>query len=137
MKKKIVKKTVKKARNIETFLALKNAGKSYREIEEITGTDHVQVYREIAKLLPNDETEEYKKHRADIFAEAQRKILVSCTPKDLKKSSFKDKIISTGILFDKERLERNLSTNNHSILFSLVEAACQSRGEGLIVDQES
>lgn len=49
--------------------------------------------------------DQYKENRADILAYQQRRVLTSITDKDLEEADLKDKSISYGILYDKERLE--------------------------------
>jgi predicted DNA-binding protein YlxM (UPF0122 family) len=59
--------------------------------------------------------ESFKKSRADIFAGIQETVAASFTPEDIKKASFKDRVVAMGILYDKERLERGESTQNISV----------------------
>ena len=56
--------------------------------------------------------EKYKNNRADILATYQQIILNSIDASDLKKAGLSQKIVASGILFDKERLERGQSTEN-------------------------
>ena len=55
---------------------------------------------------------DYKKHRADILALTQHKLLKSISTDDLKKASLSQKVMGYGILYDKERLELGQSTEN-------------------------
>lgn len=54
----------------------------------------------------------YKDNRADVLATYQTIILDSLTPEDLKKAGLSQKVMAYGILYDKERLERDQSTQN-------------------------
>lgn len=119
----------KSKKDIQELIDLKLAGKSYRQIGEITGISKDAVRNAIKELLPTDATEIFKKNRADILAELQRKILESCNQDNLAKVGFRDKVVCAGILHDKERLERGQSTVNHSVLFKIVDAACQERAK--------
>ena len=61
---------------------------------------------------------EYKEHRADLLAGIQRTILGHMDEDRLKKASAKDLTVAYGILYDKERLERGLSTQNTAVLMA-------------------
>ena len=111
-------------------LELKKGGATYAEIAKVQGVSPQAVNKQIKDLLPNEDTETFKNHRADILAEMQSKLLSSIEPDEIKKVPVDKRIVSMGILFDKERLERGKSTSNVSILFSLVEEACQQRADG-------
>ncbi|MBW2600022.1 MAG: hypothetical protein JRC60_08130 [Deltaproteobacteria bacterium] len=65
-------------------------------------------------------TNNYKKHRADTFANMGSRLINSFTPGDIKKMSGLQKATAVGIFYDKERLERDLSTDNvsHDVLIS-------------------
>lgn len=60
-------------------------------------------------IEPNH-SDSYKKCRADILAGMQEKILKEVEGADIKNASLLQKVTTVGILYDKERLERNLST---------------------------
>ena len=45
-------------------------------------------------------------------------VLASFVASDLEKASLRDKVISAGVLFDKERLERGQSTVNLASIYS-------------------
>jgi len=97
--------------NTEQALMLKTEkGLTYREIAAIQGVDHAAVYRDIKHLLPDAETEVYKSKRADVLAKMQKELLKSITVDDIKGMPVGQKLMGYGILFDKERLERNQST---------------------------
>lgn len=100
----------------DTLLALKSAGKSYREIAQITGISKDRINRKIKHLLPTYNTEQYKSLRADILAEMQRKLLLQCDPERLKKMPAASAILAVCQLYDKERIERGLSNNDQPIM---------------------
>lgn len=105
--------------NIEQALDLRiNNGLSYNRIAAIQGVTPPAVLNKIKHLLPAAETDIYKTQRADIFSHAQLRILSSITASDLKKAPLQAKVVSAGILYDKERLERGLSTEriDHVVL---------------------
>ena len=99
--------------DIEKALDLKlNHGLSYEQMEPILGVSHGAIHKRIKHLLPNNDTKYYQDHRADIFSHVQLKLLSQIDAQRLKKVNIRDAVISTGILYDKERLERGQSTAN-------------------------
>jgi predicted DNA-binding protein YlxM (UPF0122 family) len=83
------------------------------EIAESVNTSRQMVHQVLERygIEPNH-AESFKEHRADILAGMQEKILRSIDLDEIKKSPFGTKIMATGILYDKERIERGLSDNN-------------------------
>jgi hypothetical protein len=69
-----------------------------------------QVYQRYG-IEPNT-LESYKQHRADILAGKQEMILSSIDADSIKAMPIGQRIMSYGILYDKERLERDMSTSN-------------------------
>jgi hypothetical protein len=61
--------------------------------------------------LDKQSTDDYKKHRADILTGLQHKILSTLTTEDIKAASLLQRVTATGILHDKERLERGQATD--------------------------
>ena len=59
-----------------------------------------------------EDLEQFKQHRAEIFAGKQAQILESIDNEDIKKAGLKDRMMALGIIYDKERLERGKSTQN-------------------------
>jgi len=55
---------------------------------------------------------DFRVKRADVFADLQRQVLASITPDKLAKCSAQQLATIAAILYDKERLEHNLSTEN-------------------------
>lgn len=62
--------------------------------------------------------ESFKENRADIFAGIQETVAASLTDADIKKASVRDRTILMGTLYDKERLERGLSTQNSAVILA-------------------
>lgn len=114
-----------------TLLALAEAGKPSRQIETILGNiDHATVCRRLKHLTPRKSTEIYKTVRADVLAEMQRKLLMACDANEVKTNprAVRDRVVSAGILFDKERLERDLSTQNLSSRMSVKMLGSEEKG---------
>ncbi len=72
--------------------------------------------------------DQFKANRSDIIALKQANILNSFNEIDIKKMQPRDKIVSFGILYDKERLERGLSTSNVSMFSHIIESNAASWG---------
>ena len=116
-----------KRQKVDRSAALKlkvTNGLTYEEIARIQGVSKQAVHKAIAGLMPTADTDIYRSKRGDILAEMQRKILDSIDYQDIKKSPLGSRIVSAGILYDKERLERGLPT---SILSSLSDEELDKR----------
>lgn len=101
---------------------------STRQIAKICNTDHSYVVQLQQRYnITKDITEQFKNHRADIFAGYQDKLLSSVTDTDIKKASLMQRMASVGILYDKERLERGLSTGNFVNIQADLEAFRQAK----------
>jgi len=114
---------------IERIIELRKKHLSCAEIAKILGCSKPNIVQRLHKISEElDLTDHYVNNRSKILAFQQRRIIQSITDADLKKAGLRDKVISTGILFDKERLEEGKST---SIVFyaDLIKAK-------QIVDQE-
>lgn len=83
------------------------------DIGRIVGTSHSNVVQILARYnIEQQETEGFKEYRGDILAGLQHRILKSITDEDIKKSPMGSRVLAVAQLYDKERLERGLSTNN-------------------------
>ncbi len=89
---------------------------SYSEIAAIQGVSPQAIHGRIKNLLPPDELSVYKDHRADILAGIQAKLLSHLDDDRLAKASAYQLVGSMGLLYDKERLERGMSTANLSTI---------------------
>ena len=97
------------------IIGLHAAGLPSRATAKTIGTlSYRTVCRRLKQLTPRQATETYKELRADIFAEQQRKLLSLCHGKPAKEQL--SLITATAILYDKERLERDKSTANVTML---------------------
>jgi len=118
--KKTRKKPLSKV-DVSSALNLKLNNKlSYKQIAQIQGVSPQAIHQAIKDLLPNQETELYKNHRADIIAGLQAKILKSIDDEDIKKSPFGSRTLALCQLYDKERLERGKSTDNILAVHAIV-----------------
>jgi len=85
---------------------------SYSQIGAIQGVSKQAVHQALQHLMPTEETEVFKNHRADILSELQRKLLLNIDPERLKKAPLGTLALASCQLYDKERLERGQSTAN-------------------------
>lgn len=63
----------------------------------------------------------FKNQRANVLALLQCRILQSISSDDLAKASLSQRLVALGIAYDKERIERNLSTSNISVFETVIE----------------
>jgi transposase len=89
------------------------AGCTYEEIGKVFGTGPQTISLQVRKYI-NDgiNLDFFKQNRADIFASKQAEFIQSLTPEKIKKASAYQLTGMMGVFYDKERLERNLSTSN-------------------------
>lgn len=123
-------------------LAEANPHLSQRQLAKLSDVDVAAINRALKRYGIQRETlEEFKGHRADIFAGVQQMVIESLSVDDIKKASVRDRTILFGTMYDKERLERGLSTSNNLMVYaSAIESACKPQDvvvEGNIVDVES
>jgi hypothetical protein len=107
-------------------------GLTTREIAAICDTGHTHVIATLQRYgIDRTHVEDFKKHRADIFAGLQHRLINSVTDDDIKKSPMGSRILAVAQLFDKERLQLDLSTANLASIHSDVAAlkALQSGGK--------
>ena len=98
-------------------LSLKlNNNLSYRQIAEIQGVTPQAIHSAIKDLLPTPETKTYKEHRADILANIQYKLLSQLDHDRLKKMPAASAVLAACQLYDKERLERGMSSENIQLI---------------------
>jgi len=84
-----------------------------REIAAIAETDHTHVIKTLQTYgIDRVQADNYKRYRADVFCGLQSRILSSVTDEDVQKASLFQKAGVVGLLYDKERLERDMSTAN-------------------------
>ena len=93
---------------------------TYQEIGKILGTTKQAIHNKIGHLIPTEITQDYIANRANIFAQAQLRLLSYLTDEKLKKMQARDIIVSMGILYDKERLERGQTTENIGVISATI-----------------
>ena len=102
--------------DVKKAYELRRQGNTYPEIAKIFNCTKQAVHQ---ALIPYTESitkvQRYKQDRAEILADIQLQLLNSIGPEDIKKTPVGSRIMAYGILYDKERLERNKSTANISV----------------------
>ena len=113
------RKNTKLTKELLTGIVATNPNLTTRQIGRLTDTTHGAVVVALQKFgITREAVEEFKSNRADIFAGLQRRVLASFTDEEIKNASVRDKTILMGTLYDKERLERGLSTQNTAVLMA-------------------
>ena len=99
--------------DISTAVDLKlNHHLSYAQIAAIQGVSPQAIHQKIKALLPIPETKVWIDNRADILAHIQMKLLSELDDDRLKKAPAGSLVLAACQLYDKERLERGMSTAN-------------------------
>jgi hypothetical protein len=94
-----------------------------REIAAIADCSHVNVVTTLQRYgIKQENIDNFKRTRADILAGLQDKLLSSITNENVQQASMLQKVTASAILFDKERLERDLSTSNTASVFGDIAA---------------
>jgi len=125
--------------NEEQVKDLHKRGLANSEIAKITGLNHVTVWKFLDSIKAESvQLARFKTHRADVFADLQGKALslqhklmdhllgdgILESMDDKAKVSLANSINNVfGTAYDKERLERGQSTENHSIMHKILGSA--------------
>ncbi len=104
--------TANKGIPIEDIITLHDKGLDGVQIAKLLGCDRSNVTRRLAQV---EGLKRHKKHRGDVLAFKSKMILDAITPESIKAASFSQQCVGYGILYDKERLELDKSTQNHSV----------------------
>jgi len=94
-------------------LAKRKPELSQRELAKELKVSRNTVSKALDKVSDyQGEIELFRKQRGDILDDKQRLILDAINSKKVGEAKLRDLAVAAGILFDKNRLERNLSTSN-------------------------
>jgi hypothetical protein len=98
------------------------------QVARAVDTSPALVYRVMERygIEPNH-AQSYKEHRADILAGMQAKILAHVDDERLKKAPAGSLILAACQLYDKERLERDMSTANIASVHADIAALRQGK----------
>lgn len=101
---------------ISTLFEYRKKGLNYVEIGKLCGVTKQAIHSRFqAYGLANHSLGHYITNRADIFAWMQSRFLFSLSDADIKRMTPARRVWCMGVLYDKERLERGMSTENLSI----------------------
>ena len=115
---------------IESLIEYRSRGLSYNDIAKLVGCSRPNVVNRLKAVSQEiDSLPDYKKHRADVIALTGKRILSSITPDKLKDASAYQLTGMYGVLYDKERLERDLSTANVNTVIGDIEALRKDRAK--------
>lgn len=104
---------------ITRLISLRLKKLSYEQIGKIVGRAKETVWERLQPYKDAiDGLQDFKDQKADILAIQQAEIINSLTPEDIKQTPAVQRATMFGIFYDKERLERDLSTSNvaHDVL---------------------
>ena len=122
----------------DTLITLRDKGLSIQAIAAATSMPAANVWERLKKLgYASLDAATKVKDKAELLDLLQLRILDSITPDVIEKSSLLQRVTAAGILYDKGRLERGLSTANLAIdgtLEVLQRRAMHNRGEANAID---
>jgi len=119
----VTDKTMPKAApDLAEIMAYRGRGMSLSEIGRLTGRSK-QAVSALCKRhgLDPGEVQRFRKDRGAILAVKQKLLLDGITPESVKQMAPRDRTVSFGILFDKERLETGQSTVNLAAQFTKID----------------
>ena len=92
-------------------------GNTQEEAASMLGCSKALIPQQCAKygILSKHQLTMYKAQRADIIAGKHAMVMDCITVEKAEKAPLRDLVVAQGILYDKERLERDLSTGNFAI----------------------
>lgn len=101
---------------VSTLFDLRRQNLTYQAIGDLYGVCKQTVYQRFDEAgLVDRSYQHFVANRADIFAWLQSRLLFSLSDDDIKKMTPDRRVWCMGVLYDKERLERGMSTENLSI----------------------
>lgn len=102
--------------DLEKIIELREKGLSVGQISKILGCSKTTIiYHLRYNGYDRDVVKTFKKDRSDLFAWMQERLLSSISQDDIKKTPVGSRVLALAQLYDKERLEANLSTSNESV----------------------
>ena len=105
------------------IIELRNKQLTYKQIGNIIGCSKQAIHQRLKPYLPAiDNLPCVKSNRADTLTVVSDTILNSLTEADIKKAPAGQRVMMYGILYDKERLEREQSTANVSVRMATIAA---------------
>ena len=104
-----------------------------REIAAICDTGHSHVIATFQRYhVDQVHIEEFKSHRADIFAGLQHRLLQSVTDTDIKKAPMGTRVLAAAQLYDKEQIERGHGADARPLVMIQINTAVDKPVDNLI-----
>ena len=102
---------------IEDIIEYRNKGLSMQDIANLVGCSKSNVQERLERCgYDPARLKNFTKNRADLMAHIQSELLNSLTPEAINAMLPHHRVLSSAILYDKERLERGKSSQNISIV---------------------
>jgi len=99
--------------DVKKAVELRKSGLTYADIAKYFDCARSSVHAALKKYgLITERVKVFRENRADILSELQERLLSSIDLASIKKSSMPARVLAVAQLYDKERLERDLSTSN-------------------------
>lgn len=119
--------------DIVDIVDLKKRGLSPGAAAKVLGCSKYNVQKRYKKIETEvAELGNFKELRADILAIKQKRIINAIDKNCIQKASLRDKVISFGVLYDKERLERGKGLEEKGIKIEIINfAGASSTGQGI------
>ena len=97
-------------------------------------TDHSHVVKTLQRYgIERKALNEYKDHRADVFAGLGMRLLSSVTDADIKKAPMGTRVLAAAQLYDKEQLERGHGADARPLVMIQINTGNDSKGTAEIV----
>jgi hypothetical protein len=92
---------------------LTNPALSHQDIATLHDIERSTVSKILARYsIDHTQVKDFRDNRGDILAGLQHRIVTSITDADIQKAPMGSRVLAVAQLYDKERLERDLSTAN-------------------------
>lgn len=96
-----------------------NPNLTTRQLGKLTDADHSSIVKCFQRYgIKREHMEGYKTNRADLLSGIQDKMLSSITDDDINSATLLQRVTAAAVLYDKERLERGLSTSNAAVVYA-------------------
>lgn len=124
---------IKKGIDPQQVADLRAKGLTAVQIGKILNISKNTVFYHLNKIEPDEEQDNFfKDSRPSVFQSIQRRLLLSISSDDIKAMAVRDRVVSAGILYDKERLELGLATSiNLEVTVDLSQYARKNKSLGV------
>ena len=106
---------------ISKLIKLRKQGLSYRQIGKLLGISYSTVADRLKYFDTDKKYSSFPQIRASLFQQVQEKYIETLMRKPVENSTVRDIASAIAILYDKERLETNKSTENVMTIHRIIE----------------